>query len=124
VKRDLSNSTNYHFLYINPTDKGREYLHNLHIQRIFDEFYKFTDLYENLNRFLKKNCGLDLIWPGRTAMGQPRSSERGHGTAALEPASRPEWSAGEERRTGTRRAWPSDLVRIDGHRSSTPQKKG
>jgi hypothetical protein len=41
----------------------------------------------------------------------------------FEPDSGPRWLAGAGHRTGTRRARPSDLVRIENPCSSSPRKR-
>jgi hypothetical protein len=48
------------------------------MQGMFGGFYKLTDNMKTVNRFLKKQeDGLDPIWPGSGALGQPRSSKEG-----------------------------------------------
>jgi hypothetical protein len=96
----------------------------LHLQRIFYEFHKFTDLNKIQTDFRKKRV-LGRIQTSQAAQRRagPDPARGVRDGGGFEPASGLGWSADPGYQIDTRRSRPSDQVEIDGTRSSSPRQK-
>jgi hypothetical protein len=97
----------------------------LHAQIKFYEFSKFTEQAKSSEYFLEKKYRAGQICPkwAKTARIQPRSAGNARESDFKWPASGARLSLASGDRIGTRRSQPSDQVKIDGARSSSPLQR-